>query len=170
MAATYYPKRSRLIAYTVGTFLLLMVSIAIMLSLETLQYGILRLTSLIIGFIGVALSGYAFFFNVVRLNRPQPLLQYDDEGLSFHISPLLLGQVAWEEVRAFGLVQYAGRKILLVQLHEPFDLINSAKGLRKVRLRANHKRYGSPFSIPAALLDGDAESVLRELDDNNPEK
>ena len=168
MEAIYFPNRSRLIAFTVGTLVLLLASIAIMLTLESLQYGVLRLTALIIGFIGVVLSGYALFYNVIRLNRPQPLLQSDSEGLSFHISPLLHGQITWSEVRAFALVQYAGRKILLVQLHEPFHLINSAKGLRKLRLRANHKRYGSPFAIPAGLLPEDAETLLRTLHDANP--
>lgn len=170
MAATYFPRRSRLIAFTIGTFTLLLASIAIMLSLESLQYGILRLIALIIGFIGVVLSGYAFFFNTVRLSRPQPILHSDSEGISFHISPLLYGNITWADIRAFSLVQYAGRKILLVQLHDPFRLINSAKGLRKLRLRANHKRYGSPFAIPAGLLPEDAESILRELDDGNSEQ
>ena len=53
MEATYFPNRSRLIAFTVGTLVLLLASIAIMLTLESLQYGVLRLTALIIGFIGV---------------------------------------------------------------------------------------------------------------------
>lgn len=163
MAATYFPKHSQLIAFTAGTFLLFVASIAVMLSLETLQYGILRLVALIVAFSGIVLAGYAFFYNAIRLSRPQPILEFDEARIAFHISPLLHGEVQRAEVRGYSLVQYAGRKFLLVLLHDPYRFINAAKGLRKLRLRANHKRLSSPFAIPAGMLPLDAESILKEL-------
>ncbi len=158
-----YPKRSRLLFFLLFTSLFLVISVLIMLNLEALQYGVLRLTALIIGFLGVLGFGYAFVFNLFRYQRPRPLITATPDSLSFHVSPLLYASCTWDNVSGYGLVKYAGRKLIRVQLERPSEMLHGATGLRRLRLKANLNRIGTPFVIPAGLLPDDPESVLKEI-------
>ena len=158
-----YPNRNRLLFFLVFTGVFLLVSILIMLNLEALQYGVLRLTALIVGFLGCMGFGYAFLFNVMRYNRPRPLIKATPEKLEFHVSPLLYGSCEWSNVSGYGLIKYAGRKMVRVQLDRPHDMLNGVGGLRRLRLKGNLTRIGTPFVLPAGLLPDDPATVLKEL-------
>lgn len=158
-----YPNRNRLLFFLLFTGLFLVISVLIMLNLEALQYGVLRLTALIVGFLGVLGFGYAFVFNLFRYQRPRPLITATPEELSFHVSPLLYGACTWDNVSSYGLVKYAGRKMIRVQLERPKEMLEGVSGLRRLRLKANLNRIGTPFVIPAGLLPDDAETILTEV-------
>ena len=159
----FYPNRNRLLLFLFFTGLFLAVSIFIMLNLEALQYGVLRLTALIIGFLGTLGFGYGFVFNVFRLQRPKPLITASPEKLEFHVSPLMYGECQWENVSGYGLIKYAGRKMIRIQLDRPHDMLDGVTGLRRLRLKGNLTRMGTPFVIPASLLPDDPEKILKEI-------
>ncbi len=158
-----YPNRSRLLIFLIFTGVFLVVSVLIMLNLEALQYGVLRLTALIIGFLGVLGFGYGFVFNLFRYQRPRPLLTATPENLAFHVSPLLYAECEWDNISSYSLVKYAGRKLIRVQLEKPIEMLAGVTGLRRLRLKANLNRVGTPFVIPVGLLPDDPETILKRI-------
>jgi len=164
-----YPNRSRLLLFLLFTGLFLVISVLIMLNLEALQYGVLRLTALIIGFLGTLGFGYGFVFNVMRYQRPKALITATSENLEFHVSPLMYGSCTWDNVKGYGLIKYAGRKYVRIQLNRPKEMLEGVGGLRRLRLKGNLNRIGTPFVIPAGLLPEDPESVLLSLQEYGQE-
>lgn len=159
----YFPNRTRIRAYFIATGIMLLVSILIMLNLEALQVGLFRLIAMIVAFFGVLLFAYGFLFNLLRVQRPKPLLSATPDELSFHLSPLSFGSCDWDNIASYSLVKYARQKWIRVELERPDEMIRSSKGIVKRRLRANIKRFGTPFVLPANLLPEEAEDILKGL-------
>jgi len=162
-ALEFFPNRNRIRAYLIATGVMLLVSILIMLNLEALQYGLFRLIAMIIAFFGVLGFGYGFLFNVLRVQRPKALISATPDHLSFHVSPLSFGSCEWDNIASYSLVRYARQKWIRVELEHPDAMIRATKGIVRRRLRANLKRFGTPFVLPANLLPEDAEEVLKAL-------
>jgi hypothetical protein len=160
---SYLPKRSQLISYVLVMALLLGTSTVIMLNLEQIMHPYLRLAVMIVGFLGCVAFGYGFFYNVMRVLQPQPLLEANAEGLWFHVSFFNHGKVLWEDFLGFEVVKYGFARRVLIKLKDPEAFTNKYGGVRRFLFRRTLRRYKTPVSMPLSLIAGDPVETLKRI-------
>jgi hypothetical protein len=160
---SFAPSKSRLISYAVTTGLLLATSTAIMLTLEQIMHPYLRLTVMIVAFLGCIAFGYAFLYNLMRIWQSQPLFQADAEGLWFHVTFFNHGKVEWADLEGFDIVKYGPTRRVLIQVKRPQHYAEKYPGVRRFLFRRTQKRYGTPLSLPLGLIEGDPVETLKKL-------
>lgn len=158
-----YARRSRLQLFVIGTGLLLLASVLILLNVQNLQYGILRIGAMVPAFLGSVLFGYAFYYNLLRLRQDQPVLERTPNSLRFHLSMLYHGEIPASELKSYGLVSYAGRKYVLVFVHHPREVAGQLNGFSRFRAKGYLRRFRTPIALPAAMLDADPKELLQDL-------
>lgn len=158
-----YPNTSRLNFYAVGMGLMLALSAVIMFSLERVMLAQLRIATLVVAFLGCVSFGYAMLYFIMRASQKPPLLRGDAEGLHFDVNYFNKGSIEWSNIQDYSLAKHAGRTLLLINLKDPFALIDAHSGLQRRLLKGNLKRYRTPVAIPAALIEGDAVAVANRV-------
>ena len=162
---SFAPRRARLISYALTMGLLLAMSTAIMFNLERIMHPYLRLTVMIVGFLGCIAFGYGLLYNLMRVSQPQPFLEANEDGLWFHVSFFNHGKVLWSDLDGFAVVKYGLTTRILVKVKDVAAYQNKYPGIRKFLFRRTAKRYGTPISLPLELLEGDASDILKQLSD-----
>ncbi len=164
----YYPKRQPLWLGAIGSGLVLGTSVAIMLTVDQVQYGVFRLPALIFGFIGSIAGILLVLLSTGRLVRTEALLTVHDGGLKFFLSQFAHGEIPWSQVKSYRLVKRGPRKFILIALREPQKFLNATSGLRRRRLRTNMRLFNTPFALPAHLFEDSAEDVIHAIRDRRP--
>jgi hypothetical protein len=144
---------------------LLLLSVWIMFNVELVMFAQLRLTVMVVAFFGCLFAGYGLLYFFLRAWEAPPVLKADDEGIYFDISFINRGLVTWDNVKEYALIRHAGRTFLLIHMKAPFLLIDERDGIRRRIMISSLKRYGTPAAIPASLVSGDPEEVLRRIAD-----
>ncbi|MEM7039627.1 MAG: STM3941 family protein [Bacteroidota bacterium] len=139
------------------------VSLFVMLNLELIMHKWLRLTGLIMGFLGVTAFAYGLTYAIMRARSTQPILEAREDDLIFNASILNHGSIDWNNIDSYGLVKYAGRKMMLINLKNSTQFLSKYKGLQGRHLRLKNKRFGTPVAIPANLVPGDVVEVMKDL-------
>ena len=162
---SFAPRRSRLISYALTMGLLLAMSTAIMFNLERIMHPYLRLTVMIVGFLGCIAFGYGLLYNLMRISQPQPFLEANADGLWFHVSFFNHGKVLWDDLDGFAVVKYGLTTRILIKVKDPKAYQDKYSGIRRYLFRRTARRYGTPISLPMDLLDGDPAKILKQLSD-----
>jgi hypothetical protein len=158
-------KVSRVYLYAGVMAVLLAFCVWLMFNVELVMFGSLRLTVMVVAFIGCMVFGYGTLYFFLRAREAPPVLKADDAGIYFDVSFINRGLVTWDNVKEYALVRHAGRNFLLIHMKSPFTLIDDRDGIRRRILLASLKRYGTPAAIPASIVSGDPGEVLRQLAD-----
>jgi hypothetical protein len=140
-------------------------SVWLMFNVELVMFAQLRLTVMIVAFLGCMVFGYGMLYFFLRAREAPPVLKADDAGIYFDVSFINRGLVTWDNVKEYALIRHVGRNYLLIHMKSPFELIDDRDGIRRRILIASLKRYGTPAAIPAALVQGDAAEVLQQIAD-----
>lgn len=157
------PRRSRLVSYASATGLLLALSAAMMFYVEHVMLYSLRITVMVIAFLGCITFGYGLLYNLTRLTQAQPLLEANAEGLWFHVTLLNHGKVEWADLDGFEIVRYGLGKRVLVKLRDAPAYAVKYPGLRRHLFQRTLRRYGTPVSLPLGLFAQDAVSTLQRI-------
>ena len=158
-------KVARVYVYAGVMAVLLVFSVWLMFNVELVMFGSLRLTVMVVAFLGCMVFGYGTLYFILRAREAPPVLKADDEGIYFDISFINRGLITWDNVKEYALIRHAGRDFLLIHMKSPFVLIDDRDGIRRRVLLASLKRYGTPAAIPASLVQGDPAEVLHRLAD-----
>lgn len=106
----------------------------------------------IMGFGGIAI----LFFGgicvsvIKKMFDKKPGLRIDENGIWDNSSGVSAGLIAWKDVLRIRKINVSGTRFLLIDVQNPEKYIDSAKGgLKKMAMKANTKKYGTPISISA---------------------
>jgi hypothetical protein len=158
-------KASRVYLYAAVMAVAMGLSAWILLNVELVMMAQLRLTVMVLSFLGFLIAGYGMLYFVLRAREAPPVLKADHEGIYFDVSLLNRGLIPWDNVKEYALIRLAGRNFLLIHMKSPFQLIDAREGIRRRIMLTNLKRYGTPAVVPASLVAGDPAEVLRQIAD-----
>jgi hypothetical protein len=156
-------KRSRLLGQVLLLALGLALSALILMNVEVVMMAQLRLTVFFAALIGSICCGYLLLVNVFRMNKSEPLLKADAEGLWFHASGLYYGKVLWSDIKGYEVGQYGWSKMVLIRLKDPEAFAGKYQDIRRFSFRRMLKRYGTPVALPAAQFEADAAEMLGKI-------
>jgi GTP-binding protein EngB required for normal cell division len=126
-----------------------------MLDPETFITSRLRSPELIriIGIAAVAFFGLYLILIVRKLFDNRVGLTIDQNGITDNSSSVHLGLIEWDDILEIEAIQIASTKMLKLKTDKPEKYIDRAKNtFIKRAMAANHKLYGSPFTISSVSL------------------
>ncbi len=101
-------------------------------------------TTAVLFFGGIGISVFKKLFD----NKPG--LVVDDVGVLDNSSGVSVGLILWKDVLDLRRVNVSGTKFLLIDVRNPDEYIDRAKGgVKKRTMKLNNRRYGTPISISA---------------------
>ena len=119
----------------------------------------------VIGAASVLFFGAAAIFSFRKIGDKRPGLIIDDQGIFDNTNGTSIGVISWKDITKIETMEIASTKLLLVHVSNPEDYIDKVSGLRKVAMRENYKRYGTPLSITSNTLKCNFSTLQQLLSD-----
>ena len=157
-------KVARVYVYAGVMAVLLVFSVWLMFNVELVMFGSLRLTVMVVAFLGCMVFGYGTLYFILRAREAPPVLKADDEGIYFDISFINRGLITWDNVKEYALIRHAGRDFLLIHMKSPFVLIDDREERPGVKFK-DADLTGIPVRLTVgekALEVGGVEFKLRK--------
>jgi hypothetical protein len=112
----------------------------------------------------VALVGMVFFgliaaFGFLKLTDSTPGLLIDEKGIQDNSSAFGKYFIPWENVLRLKSEQVKSTHFLLLFIKNPEEVLSQASRFQRFWMRQNHKLYGTPVSISAAVLQCDFKTL-----------
>ncbi|MFD2588920.1 MULTISPECIES: STM3941 family protein [Flavobacteriaceae] len=106
----------------------------------------------IMGFGGIAVLffGGICISVIKKMFDKKPGLSIAENGIWDNSSGVSVGLIEWADVLGIRKVNSSGTRFLLIDVNNPEEYINNAKGaIKRQAMKANNKKYGTPVSISA---------------------
>jgi hypothetical protein len=118
----------------------------------------------IAGYAAIVFFGFCAFIFTRKLFDLKPGLIIDDAGLNDNSGGLSAGHILWTDIENVSVVQIHKQKLLMLEVKNPQDYINSQTSLFKRKgMELNFKMYGTPLIITANGLKIPFEDLLALL-------
>ncbi len=159
--------RIKAVMALIGTLVLISLGVFIVISPESFpRGGDNELVKRIFG-------GFAImFFGVCLLNLikfgffGKRGLLLNNRGIFDNSNPNSLGWIEWEDITKIEEVKVVLTSILLVYTNNPQKYIERGKSAAKRKiLEINYRKYGTPLSITAGVLNTNTDQLKRQIED-----
>ena len=103
-------------------------------------------------------------YGVMNLRNKKPGLVINNEGITNNSNNTGGMLVKWSDVTEVVRKTVKGDEFLLLMISNPNDYLAKSSGVSKMWLTANHKLYGTPFSISTKTLKtnlDELEGIIR---------
>jgi len=112
-----------------------------------------------IGGLNILFFGVAAIAYLRLLFVKKPGIVLNDEGIINNSSYLSTGLLKWDDINALRIEQVKSTKFLIVYLNDPWQIIKVASGFKRWLMMGNMRRYNTPISISATVLDCSFEEL-----------
>lgn len=119
-----------------------------------------------IGIIGVVFFGAIMITLFIKLFDKKPGLIIDNEGITDNSNYSSVGLIRWPEIIGIETKKVYSTRFIILQVNNPDDYIRKNRGLKKMLLKQNLAKYGTPITLTSGGLDSTFDELERLISDS----
>ncbi|SNR70218.1 hypothetical protein SAMN05192560_0583 [Methylobacillus rhizosphaerae] len=113
------------------------------------------------GWVMIVFFGFCGVAAMRRLFNKKPALIFNAAGITDNSSSLAAGLVPWRDITGFGIYESHKQRILIVQVKNPDEYIETGSAMKRSLKRTNFRMCGSPVAITASSLSINFDELQR---------
>jgi len=118
-----------------------------------------------VGILSVSFFSLTGIYGFWKLFDNKAGLTIDKTGILDNSSGGAIGLIRWVDVTGIETIQISSTKLLLIHVSNPEYYLDKVKGIKRMGLNANYKRYGTPLCIASVALKYDFSALERLMYD-----
>ena len=156
-------RKGKIAVLTIGSIAFVVIAISMWINADaqtTMSPEDARIGGIAAGLFFSLTAVYGF----INLRNKKPGLVINNEGITNNSNNTGGMQVKWSDVTKVERKTVEGDEFLLLMISNPSENLANSSGVSKMWLTANHKLYGTPFSISTKTLKtnlGELEGIIR---------
>ncbi len=158
--------KKKITLLTLGGLLFVFLGLIMIFVLSDFRWSLFDILFKAIGLLGLAFGGVAVHIGSKKLLDKKPGLIIDEQGITDNSSGSSLGFIPWHEIVAIRRTMVMDIPMLLIDLENPKEHLNKAKGLYKTLLNNNLETYGTPLAIAGNTLKCSFDSLTIMLEES----
>lgn len=141
--------KGKLLLSTLGAFAFVAIGFWFVLAPPSRTGSSLESTLLmVLGLVSILFFGGIAILVIRKLFDSRPGLIIDEQGLTDNSGGLSAGQILWQDIEDFKVLQIQRQRLILILVKNPQDYIDRQSNAWKRKLMAmNYRQYGTPISI-----------------------
>lgn len=158
--------KGKLLLSTLGAFAFVVIGFWFVLAPPSRTGSSLESTLLIVlGLLSILFFGGIAILVIRKLFDSRPGLIIDEQSLTDNSGGLSAGQILWQDIEDFKVLQIQRQRLILVLVKNPQDYIDRQSNAWKRKLMAmNYQQYGTPISISTNGLKISFAELLETLE------
>jgi hypothetical protein len=141
--------KGKLLLSTLGAFAFVAIGFWFVLAPPSRTGSSLESTLLmVLGLVSILFFGGIAILVIRKLFDSRPGLIIDEQGLTDNSGGLSAGQILWQDIENFKVLQIQRQRLILILVKNPQDYIDrQSNGWKRKLMAMNYRQYGTPISI-----------------------
>lgn len=158
--------KGKLLLSTLGAFAFVAIGFWFVLAPPSRTGSSLESTLLmVLGLVSILFFGGIAILVIRKFLDSRPGLIIDEQGLTDNSGGLSAGQILWQGIADFKVLQIQRQRLILILVKNPQDYIDRQSNAWKRKLMAmNYRQYGTPLSISTNGLKISFDELLEMLE------
>lgn len=120
---------------------------------------------MVLGVVAILFFGGIAILVIRKLFDSRPGLIIDEQGLLDNSGGLSAGQILWQDIENFKVLQIQRQRLILILVKNPQDYIDrQSNGWKRKLMAMNYRQYGTPISISTNGLKISFAELLEMLE------
>jgi hypothetical protein len=141
--------KGKLLLSTLGALTFVAIGFWFILAPPTRTGSSLESTLLmVLGLVAIVFFGGIAILIIRKLFDQRPGIIITEEGISDNSGGISVGQILWQDIEKFEVLQIQRQRLILILVKNPQDYLErQSNGWKRKLMAMNYRQYGTPLSI-----------------------